>query len=249
MCRFLALAPDRPGAAVPLLHDFRAQSTASQAGGTGFQEHTDGWGVTVSRAGRSAHLARSPASAATDPGFAAMLDAARPVGAGGILLAHFRRATGGVRSLHNTHPFVRDGWAFCHNGSVHGLPDLPGVAYEGTTDSERLFHLVLRQVRRLGDPAEALAAVAEEVDGTYPYSSLTCALTDGNAVHGLRKVGGETAECGGQECAIRLFTLGHGRRDGVRLLAQEPTHLDGLAGWTPLRDGGVLSLPAAPAQR
>src|SRR3954463_7589109 len=72
---------------------------------------------------------------------------------GRILMAHVRRATRGDLSQENTHPFCLGEYAFCHSGTLGeserlmGLAD--GVGPVGQTDSERLFHRLLREV----DPA------------------------------------------------------------------------------------------------
>jgi predicted glutamine amidotransferase len=108
-----------------------------------------GWGIAVypSGDGDEPQCARFPDGASAGSAHEA-IDAR-----GRILMAHVRRATHGELSDANTHPFCLGEYAFCHSGSLSrhdrlmGLPD--GAGPKGETDSERLFHRLLREV----DPA------------------------------------------------------------------------------------------------
>ena len=69
-------------------------------------------------------------------------------------IAHVRRATVGLPSLENTHPFVHGIYLFAHNGTVPNfervgerlLPELDEAhrsGIHGTTDSEHVFRYLL----------------------------------------------------------------------------------------------------------
>ena len=114
------------------------------------------------------------------------------VDAGGrILLSHVRRATHGEATEENTHPFCLGEYAFCHSGSVGahdrllGLPDGAGPA--GQTDSERLFHRLLRDVDPAPDRVVAglRHAVRAAVD-CGPVTSLNFLFSDGEHLYAYR---------------------------------------------------------------
>jgi len=75
-----------------------------------------------------------------------------------VSIAHIRKATRGVVSLENCHPFTRSwnhqSWVFAHNGDLAG--ELPlGERYRphGSTDSEAAFCWILEQLdRAAADP-------------------------------------------------------------------------------------------------
>lgn len=119
-----------------------------------------------------------------------------------LFLAHVRASTQGATARENCHPFVNGRWSFMHNGHVGDFArlerrlesHLSNMLYqrrEGATDSELLFLLAV-QLGLNRDPAGALSAVvaliAEEaaVIGLNPSIRLTCALSDGKTLYGLR---------------------------------------------------------------
>ncbi|HLP22478.1 MAG TPA: class II glutamine amidotransferase [Microbacteriaceae bacterium] len=97
-------------------------------------------------------------------------------------LVHLRFATSGLaRTLANTHPFVADGLAFAHNGSLvpPALLDSlihPDVTVRGSTDSERYF-AVIRSALREGVPLEnAISGAVTSIRELFPRSSLNALL-------------------------------------------------------------------------
>jgi glutamine amidotransferase len=103
------------------------------------------------------------------------------------LLAHFRKASSGALTLDNTHPFVADGWAFAHNGTIRGGYAEKFGGSAGGSDSRAFFGRVRARLDR--GPVEALRAALREVhDGGYAYSSITTLLTDGQRFWALRDV-------------------------------------------------------------
>jgi predicted glutamine amidotransferase len=144
--------------------------------------HCDGWGAAwVERPGAAPHVRTSERSAERDPAFADQ-HAGHAAVAG---LLHLRWATLGLRvSPENTHPFLADGVAFAHNGSIpaDALADLLEPAHlaglRGTTDSERYFALI-RQVRATGmDLAAAVRRTVTVLALRAPRASLNALLLD-----------------------------------------------------------------------
>jgi predicted glutamine amidotransferase len=130
------------------------------------REHPDGWGIAVHDAATNIAMGEEPwrlhkgtAPAADDTQF----HAAAALSRGHLLVAHIRQKTIGPTSLENTHPFVRDGWVFAHNGTIQHQDALRAGCsgrrlreITGETDSELFFAYVLtrldeRDLVRLGD--------------------------------------------------------------------------------------------------
>ncbi len=70
------------------------------------------------------------------------------------VVAHVRRATVGVQTIENTHPFVHGRWVFVHNGTIPNflivrdrmidkIDPLLRNDIRGTTDSEHIFYYIL----------------------------------------------------------------------------------------------------------
>ena len=176
MCRLLAWASDeacRPGEVLT------ADELRSLAGLARF--HADGWGMTGLGGER---VWRSTAPAADDAEFSrAMSELKSRAG-----LLHLRRATPGYAvAPENTHPFILDGWAFAHNGTISDDERLEGLLAprwrqrrRGTTDSERYFLAFLERLERSADPLAALnetVASIREACGANGLNAVLCSET------------------------------------------------------------------------
>ncbi|SNQ50208.1 conserved hypothetical protein [Frankia canadensis] len=108
-------------------------------------------------------------------------------------VAHVRHASTGRAVDANTHPFVRNGRIFAHNGVIEGLGTLDaelGPACSdvfGDTDSERFFALVSREIAaRGGDVGAGITAAARWVAGNLPLYSINMILITGRELWALR---------------------------------------------------------------
>ncbi len=123
---------------------------------TGFQKrggetgvHADGWGIAFFE-GKGVRLFLDPKPSAQSP--IAELVRNYPIQSLNVI-AHIRKATQGLVSLENTHPFVRElwgqYWVFAHNGNLPQFqPELyGGFVPVGNTDSERIFCWLLQSLR------------------------------------------------------------------------------------------------------
>ena len=124
------------------------------------EQHPDGWGIAIHNAAHAARAAeeswdlqRGTAAACRDDRFAALAAKSR----GHVLVAHIRQKTVGPTRLENTHPFVRDGWVFAHNGTIKETDGLRAACSGrrlreicGETDSELLFAFVLTKLDERG---------------------------------------------------------------------------------------------------
>jgi len=185
MCRLLGYVSDRPVTAGEAVGPDEVRAFADLA-----RVHCDGWGAAwVDRIGATPQVRTSERSAARDPAFADQH--AHRAGVAGLL--HLRWATLGLPvTPENTHPFVSEGIAFAHNGSLppHAVADLLDPPYRaglrGTTDSECYFALI-RQCRAT---SPGLTAAVRRAVGVLapraPRASLNALLLDSTclvAVH------------------------------------------------------------------
>jgi glutamine amidotransferase len=130
--------------------------------------HADGWGIGFFE-GKGARLFLDPQPSAHSP--LAELVRSYPIRSLNVI-AHIRKATEGVVTLENTHPFQRElwgrPWLFAHNGHLPLFkPALDGCFMPvGNTDSEWIFCWLLQSLKqRFGTtpppPAALFAALRE----------------------------------------------------------------------------------------
>ena len=110
---------------------------------------------------------------------------------GRILLAHVRRATHGGLTPENTHPFCLGEYAFCHSGTLSSHESLMGLAEgvgpRGETDSERLFHRLLREVDPAPDKVvDGLRRAVTAAARCGPLSALNFLFADGEHLYAYR---------------------------------------------------------------
>ena len=153
MCRLLGIVASEPTEFALVLRD-APRSLASLS-----HQHPDGWGIAIHDKdaqfahGRRWHLQKGTERAAADPSFHALAGRSR----GHVLVAHIRQKTVGPTKIENTHPFVRDGWVFAHNGTIPCCKALRQAArperlaeIAGDTDSEVLFAYLLSRLDEAG---------------------------------------------------------------------------------------------------
>ncbi|TPW77936.1 class II glutamine amidotransferase [Schumannella soli] len=264
MCRLLAYAAPRPVTAQEVLG--RDQSAV-------FQDmallHRDGWGTVWLDAGgvhehRDAqpHDAEAPTpsaparlrrQASDRSGLGdAELTAALADDPATARLLHLRLATDGmVCSPQNTHPFVIDGLAFAHNGSLTPVerfedlvaPELRGEI-EGETDSERYFAAIRTRLLAGDGLREAVVGTVAELRSRFPRASLNAILltpTHLVAVHASERSGiprAELAATGVPEAdlpfeSLSAYYLMRYRRDADGTTVFASSGLD-VADWEPV---------------
>ena len=146
------------------------------------EHHDSGWGMAVySRAeGEDPLCVRFPEAAHADGDFVGATELT-----GRIFNVHVRRATMGGLSAANTHPFRLGSYSFGHNGTVLEFPRLlePGVRPPaGETDSEHLFHFVMRDY----DGADAVGSLRRSMRAVVersPFSGLNFLFCDGERLY------------------------------------------------------------------
>ncbi len=243
MCRLLGSASPLPASIETVLGLGQRQVFVDMA-----RLHRDGWGTAWLDAEGEVHRHVRAASAVGDPELEDLL-AGRPATA---RLVHLRLATQGLAcTRENTHPFLADGIAFAHNGSLEPAEALDrfvgpeqAAALEGTTDSERYFAAVRTQIARGATALDALVDVVAALRAVYPGRSLNALVLSGTELfavhasegvpipHGVFAASGIAAEQLPRH-HVDAYYLMRTRRgeDGSVLFAS--SGLD-IAGWDPL---------------
>lgn len=142
MCELLGIVASHPADVT-----FSFTGFAQRGGRTG--PHADGWGLTLYE-GNFARTFREHHPAFSSP--LARFLRENPI-LTQLAVAHIRKATRGVASIQNTHPFVRI-WqrrhlTFAHNGTLPNVKQRP-LRYESTlgdTDSEHAFCVMVEMLR------------------------------------------------------------------------------------------------------
>jgi predicted glutamine amidotransferase len=258
MCRLLAYSSTSPRAAEDVLgrQQFADFLDLSHL-------HRDGWGMawlvadladladeadepgvvdtTSVRGPGRVCVARSVVPAYEDPDFLAL--AREPLGAAGFV--HLRWATSGLAVEEaNTHPFLVDGWAFAHQGSIPYPERIDGLLApkwrdrrRGSTDSERYFLYLLQ-----------------------------CAESEGDLIRGIQRgVTGVVDACGAASLNAMLLSpsslvVVHGRagleppRDDLLAAVEAPEdippdHLDGYFGLRYRRRGDEIAVVSSGLER
>ena len=162
-----------------------------------------------------------------------------------ILLAHFRKASVGNRAIENTHPFLRNGWSFCHNGTIYEEDKLPLEKYSpaGRTDSERFFLFLLEAVEQHKDTRTALEKAIRHVRENFEYNSLTFLLTNGVSLYAYR--GYSDARLEKHETVEernRYYTLWAADVPGGHLVCSQPILTGKIPTWKPLSNGELWTI-------
>ncbi|MCX2930316.1 class II glutamine amidotransferase [Mycobacterium sp. CVI_P3] len=186
MCRLLGVASATPVTVVDAVGEAVLKDFVALA-----KVHGDGWGLAhVDDPDGTPEVRVSATNALDDPHFAAATS--HIAGSGGI--THLRWATEGLAVIpENCHPFLTDGIAMAHNGSIKPLEPLDELltpearaGLRGTTDSERYFALIRQHRARTPTLAEAVRRAVSQLRGIYPRASLNAlVLGEGHliAVH------------------------------------------------------------------
>jgi predicted glutamine amidotransferase len=244
MCRLLGWVSDRPRALTDLLG---AQELAE------FTElsrhHADGWGIAWYDGNGEIQAKRSQGAAYQDDAYA---EAVAGIASTGAVL-HLRWATTGIPvQPGNTHPFVRDGYAFAHNGSIwprDGLLDLIDTVPDlvGDTDSELYLLALLQRTAKLGFDDGLRETITDITAELTPSSLNALLLGDGALTAMCCNVGdaGCPADAGPDAAPEKLpgyYDLRLRRIGDATLVAS--SGWGDAAAWEQIENGTALILPA-----
>ncbi|KAF0812747.1 putative glutamine amidotransferase YafJ [Andreprevotia sp. IGB-42] len=181
MCQLLGMSCNVPTDIVFSFEGFR------QRGGL-TDEHADGWGIAFFEE-HGCRMFLDYQASATSP----VADLVRnyPIKSRNVI-AHIRKATQGVTSLANTHPFQRELWGrywiFAHNGNLNGLPPLTGSRFlpVGNTDSEHAFcwlmNMLAVECPEAPGAAELHSVLGEFARYLSQFGTFNFLLSDGHAL-------------------------------------------------------------------
>jgi predicted glutamine amidotransferase len=155
--------------------------------------HKDGWGITMANHDKTAMMPviRQLGSAHEASCYreAIYATSATP----DILLCHLRKASDIIPiTLSNAHPFIHNGWAIIHNGTVFKAESLPRHPGFNTTsdgsDTEHFFHYLLTEIEdRLPGQTMAQTIATAVASINTDYSALNCILSDGRELYAIRQ--------------------------------------------------------------
>jgi len=171
----------------------QAESGHVPPGETQKPGHKDGWGITMANQDKSAMMpvVRQMGSAHEASCYREAIYATseRP----DILLCHLRKASDIVPiTLSNAHPFIHNGWAIIHNGTVFKAESLPRDPGFKTTsdgsDTEHFFHYLLTEIENRS-PGQTMAQTIAKAAAAIKtdYSALNCILSDGRQLYAIRQ--------------------------------------------------------------
>lgn len=166
-------------------------------------------------------------------------------------MIHLRKGTKGIVAIENTHPFLRSGISFCHNGSIHAFPQTDFTNErgfrEGHTDSETFF---LRVMARLGSNitdasldslANALKEEIEEVKKTSDWTALIVMMGSKEGLV-LNYLWNEKYKDSNSLCFDKYYTFYIGKNGSETILCSEKLPLDGFV-WEQIKNDSLLVFP------
>lgn len=196
MCRLLGYAAATPRTTRSVLSGNQSGGNQSDVFQDMTQLHKDGWGsawlaaderaITPADASVTVHKERSPETGAGSldltQALAERLSSAQ--------IVHLRMATDGMaRYAENTHPFLADGLAFAHNGSLTPAASIdsfidPGIlaGLRGDTDSERYFAVIRSKIAAGHGLFDAVCATVAELRPLFPDASLNALILSREAL-------------------------------------------------------------------
>jgi predicted glutamine amidotransferase len=237
MCRLFAQISAQPRSARSPLAEGKF-SLLSQADAAAENPQTDGWGVAWFDADGRPRLIKSGGSAVVEKeAFREATDAAVST----VIVGHIRAASKGIPiDEAHAHPFVDEGWAFAHNGTLTIHREV--AAELGTrrarlktdSDSEVYFQQFLKHLGACGEPSRAFELCIEEdwrlwedcreryPDSTTPYTGLNALAADARGVtalcHAARR---GLAECGVCHPDQPWSVMATAKRGDAALIASE----------------------------
>ena len=239
MCQLLGLNANTP---TDLMFSFTGFATRAD-------EHKDGFGVAFFE-DAGVRLLVDSQSARESP----MAEMVRryPIKSEHIV-AHIRKATQGVVSLANTHPFVRElwgrYWVFAHNGDLKDFaPRLHGAFHPvGQTDSERAFCWLMQELAKahacMPSVAELTATLRELAPIPASHGTFNFLLGNGLALwahcsthlhHLVRRHPFASASLHDNDMTVDFAQLA-GPADQVAVIVTEPLTRDEV--WVPFASG------------
>jgi glutamine amidotransferase len=136
--------------------------------------HGDGWGIVVGRS-RNLEFYKKAVPCWEDPKYKEYYEVDVD-----FLILHARKATPNMTVSYGfTHPFERDGWFFCHNGTIYDLTEP-----RDRSDSERFFEMILDAMK---DETEVSSAIKIALSKVKSFSATNFILANNSKAYVLNK--------------------------------------------------------------
>ena len=136
--------------------------------------HGDGWGIVIGRSGKIEEFYKKAVPCWKDPRFLEYYNI-KP----DFVIVHARKASKGTPvNCSCTHPFERENWYFCQNGTVTQLKS------KEKSDSEQFFALLLANIRQNNDVKEGIKNTIKQMK---EYTALNFILANCNKSYILIK--------------------------------------------------------------
>jgi predicted glutamine amidotransferase len=180
--------------------------------------HSDGWGIVLGKSGKIEELYKKDVACWKDPRFQEYYN----VNADFVIL-HARRASSGAPiDCSYTHPFEKEGWYFCHNGTITDPPA------EDKRDSEQFFTLLLTNIKQHDNVKEA---IKDSIDQMKDYTALNFILANSNKAYILVK----------HRQSPDYYTMKYSQKENYVIVSSET--LPNFSGeWARIANGTVLEL-------
>ena len=194
MCRLLGIYGQTDNwREIALAFSKQAVSGHVPPGKTQNPGHKDGWGITMTNLDKTAMIpvmrqlgSAHEASCYRDAIYATP-------GTPDILLCHLRKASDIIPiTLANAHPFIHNGWAIIHNGTVFNAESLPRDPEYKTgsdgSDTEHFFHYLLTKIENTPSGKTTARTIAKAVAAiNTDYSAVNCILSNGRELYAIRQ--------------------------------------------------------------
>jgi predicted glutamine amidotransferase len=226
MCRLLGIIGTPPLPITEVLEAFYPLCTKGCVKKGMKPGHLDGWGASGFKDTRAVYFGRQADPVNQNEANYKQAEDRALKARTPILIAHFRKATGGAPGIANTHPFHARDWIFAHNGTIFGAAasfSLNETAPLGETDSERFFLWLWEEVHAAVDPTAALAALLKKSREQLVYTSLNFLMSDGQTLWAYRDYGDKRLELGETlEEREKYYTLYTAKLDKSAVVCSEP---------------------------
>jgi len=136
--------------------------------------HGDGWGIVIGRF-RKLEFYKKAVSCWEDPKYEEYYEVDAD-----FLILHARKATPNMPGSYGfTHPFEKDGWFFCHNGTIYDFTEP-----RDRSDSERFFETILDAMK---DETEVVNAIKIALSRVKSFSAINFILANNRKAYVLNK--------------------------------------------------------------
>jgi predicted glutamine amidotransferase len=153
------------------IHEYNRKS------GKGTFKHKEGWGIAYLNKNNNWVVKKSVTPIYDD----LSIDKLRNIKTK-LMILHVRKATKGIVSLNNCHPFEKDEFVFFHNGTVNDkIEDIDHSELKGNTDSERVFHSLLNDLKNTNyseNIQTIKTIIRKKINSYHDYSAINFILSN-----------------------------------------------------------------------